>query len=732
MPKKATRKTREARLACEKWRQHFKFNIDQYHKLTAFVYGRQWDNDEEDMLRTNNKVALQNNKLATINNTLLGEILQNTPQIETVPLSDCDPQAAEIRIALTKDISLSSDAKKVIQIAADQAITGGFGAFTIDRMYSQPKSFEQTIVYRAHKDPTCFYWSIDAQNESKTDSMRAGYHVRISRERFRARFGKKLEELIFTDMGKFQTEEEIALAVEPTNGSANDDPFTWIDDDGITLLYDYHRTFVKDTLYKMSNHKVLNQQEMDELVDQSLRRMRSLNTDMPAENSNENAVLLADPDMDLIPLYDDGMPVRIEEKRITKKSIITERLIGGDYILDESKFPADDVPIIFVDQKSWYDKNGKQYCRPFIIDAVDTQRYINYLSTQSAYLLKISRYDQFLVSKKNVQSMDTAANWRDPSRVRGALTYDESPSGAKPEQLRPPELSQSLMSQFQRAMDDIYTCTGMYAARLGQAGNEISGTAIDSRTRQGSYSTYVSLNSINRASTAGAQIVNQMIPNVYDTERVISIMTPDKGQQHITINQQMDDYGAQIKNDIRKGTYEVRLQAGPSYEGQKQEAIDSFNMLIQAQPALLNYIADLYAENLPLANTLEIKNRLKTIVPQQVIQAGKTGEMPPPQQQQPDPQTILAQQEMKLKQGQLQLKAQEIQQKAQANESQYQIEIQKLQKEYAELDAEMHDMQLRFQAENNKTAANIAMGHSDNLARILTHNPGLHNAPKSM
>ena len=53
-----------------------------------------------------------------------------------------------------------------------------------------------------------------------------------------------------------------------------------------------------------------------------------------------------------------------------------------------------------------------------------------------------------LWAAENVQSPDCQSQWKDPHNVKGMLTYDESPSGAKPEQIRPPELSQSLVQQL--------------------------------------------------------------------------------------------------------------------------------------------------------------------------------------------------------------------------------------------------------------------------------------------
>lgn len=736
MVKKAEKIAQQARIAVEKWREYFKYNIDQYHQMHSFVLGRQWEDEEEDMLvKTFNKVPLQFNKLATLVNTLLGEQQQNTPQLEVVPLTTCDEETASIRQMIVKDTMLSTDAKTVYQVAAAQAFVGGYGVFIVDTDYTHEKSFEQDIIYRHLKDATRAYWDLGAEDVNKTDGMRAGYVSRMTRKKFRQVYGRKVEQEISQVHGVTASKEEIALAVQPS-GAGSDDPFTWFDDNSITIIDDYVRTYVRDTLYKLSNGKTVNQAEMDELIVQSREFSRQLMEQqfemevlsgaenmmgMPMEAEGTRDVAQAEYDMEdegIETLYDEGMPVRIEESRPSKRSKIMHRKIAGDYILEESEFPAEDLPVIFVDQNSYYDKSGKQVCRPFVIDAVDAQRYLNYLGTQSAYILKISRYDQFMGSKKNVQGLDTQRDWKDPQNVKGMIAYDESPSGAKPEQLRPPELSASLTQQYQRAIDDMYTSTGLFPTRMGQQGNEISGAAIDARTRQGSYSTYVAFNSINRAITAGGAIVNQMIPRVYDTERVFSLMTPDKGRQNIVVNQQMDEYGSKIKNDLSKGTFEVRLQAGPSYEGQKAQALESLNMVLQANPQLLNIFADLYAENLPLVNTIEIKNRLKTIVPPEILQAGKTGEMPK-EQQRIDPQTQAAMAEAQYKQQQIEIKKQELQMKMQEHQSKSEMERMKLEMDRLEIAAKLEEQKLRYMSEMDRTHSDNAISHADNITKLL-------------
>ncbi len=760
MPKMNEKIAKEARIACERWREYFKVNIDLYHLMHDFVLGDQWSREEEDdMIKTYRKVPLTSNKLGTMANSLLGEQQQNTPQLQVVPMSNCSQQVASLREIMTKDIMFSTNATTAYQVAAMQSAIGSFGAFYVGTDYVHEKSFDQDIVYGYLKDSTRGFWDIGAENIGKTDGTSCGYISRMTRKKFRQVYGKDIEQNILKTTSITQTQEEIALAVQPGQG---DDPFNWADAESITIIDYFVRKYEKDTLYKLSNGDVLNQCEMDELIEKSREtnaknRMMErsmlpeqrigapamegqlLSPSMPMTNSMDEKDILPQEngmdvnnqknrveapetdveDMSTTPLWIDSTIVYIKEKRPSKRHKIMHYRLAGNYELDKTVFPSQQLPLVFVDNNSYYDKAGKQICRSFFGDCRDTQRYINYLRTQSAYILKVSRYDQWIGPKTVVSSADTRRNWGDPTNTQGLLAYDKDPDGLKPEQIRPPELSQSLFQQYQLAIEDLYTSTGLYPARMGNNGDEASGKAIDARTRQGSYSTYVFFNSINRAIATGGEIVNEMIPNVYDSERVLTLMMPDKGMQNITINKQLDEYGERIENDIRKGTYQVRLKPGPSYEGQKEEALRSLREVLQVDPTAFNLIADLYAENLPLANTIEIKNRLKTRVSPQIIEAGKTGEMP--QQQGPSPEQQAMQIDSQFKQAQIQIKQQELQLKAKEIQSEIEIERMKVEIEKMELAKNIETERMRYMAETQRTQSDMTIAHADNTVKILTH-----------
>jgi len=543
----------EFRKYVEDWRKKNRDNIQQYHDYHEFVLGSQWEDDEEQLLKNYNKIPLQFNKLAPLMNHMLGEQRMNTPNLQAVPDEDIiNENDIHIRQALIKEISLDSKARVVYQIAFQQAAIGGFGAYRIGTEYVSNKSFDQIPVILPIRDATRCFWDVGAETPNKTDGMHGGLYTRMSRRLFRKKYGRSVE-----------------ASIPPTVTETEEDSFAsfeWSAEDSITIGECYKRTFVNSTIYELSNGEVV-----DNDTFQSLEKMKVKKDSFDffpeeeiAEEEDENAPIemteeekeneLKENKEDYNEyLIHNGMPVTVVRKRKVTSYKIKHYKWAGDYILDETDFPSQQIPIIFVDQNSFWNKQGQQVCRPFVKDARDAQRFINYLGTQIAYLIKISRYDQFMASSANVKSPKTQLVWKNPTVQQGALIYDlDKEGGSKPEQLRPPELPTSLLQQYERACNDIQTTTGIYNAKTGDQGNEISGAAIDARTRQGSYNTYIVFDAINRAITVGGEIINEMIPHLYDTQRKVTLELPDIGRKPVILNEQVDEYGSLVVNDMKK------------------------------------------------------------------------------------------------------------------------------------------------------------------------------------
>lgn len=703
MARKDSEKAAKIREDIRRWDDANKQNNTMYHEMINFVLGQQWDDQEAKLFEDYKKMPLTANKIAPMAAHMVGEQQQNTPNLQVEPSDDVDEQAAEVREALIKEISFSSDAVTVYQTAFEQAVIGGFSSYCILPKYDGNKTFDQIPYLMWFKDPTKCYYDLSATHACKVDGMFSGFRNTMSRRKFRALYGKDIEQ----DIGPTTTD------VTDTDNITT----SFSDEQSITEINHFERETKRSVLYQLSNGVCITKEER-----KNLKRVEIEGTKFY--------------------VYE-GEPVTIARERDIVVDTIIYSKWGGDYELDRTEFPTETLlPMIFVDQKSYWDKNGKQVMRSFFKDAKDTQRFINYLRTQIAYLIKVSRYDQFLVSKANIRGADTQQMWRDPTTQQGGLWYDESPNGSKPEQLRPPELSQSLSVQYESATRDLQMTTGLYDTMMGEQGNENSGIAIDNRIKAGSFNTYLPRNSLNRAITTGGAIIDEMIPRLFDTERTIRLNLKNKGVTKVTLNKAVDEYGMQIENDMTKGTFKIRLVAGQSYEGQKTTDRESMDLVLSKNPSAFNLIADLYVDSLPMANSIEMRNRLRAaFVPPEVVQAGKTGQPIPPKPQQMDPMILLKQQELQMKMQQaqmdaqakahdLQLKEQKILLDAHNQGVDFTKELQKIQMEREQIEAKAQEQRLRFEAEMNRINADLHQNHIDNTVRILTHQPNHLKADK--
>lgn len=701
MAKKDPARAEEIREFIRKWDNHWKVNKTNYHEMTEFILGEQWMEKEARLFEDYKKVPLTVNKLAVQANHMLGEQRQNTPNLQIDPRNDVPVQTAEVRSALVQDISFNSHAKVVYETAGEQAICGGFGAYRFGTEYEDDDSFLQYIIMASFKDPTKCYWDVGAESPCKTDGLGSGYRVQMSRKAFRQKYSAAVEKDIGSATTDVSDEDDIMM--------------TYSDETTITLIYHYDRVAEKDTLYELSNGAAVRGAEFKMLEKVKIDGKKVL-------------------------MYE-GEPVMVTRKRPLTIYKIKHSVWGGDYELESSDFPSKQLPILFVDQHSYWNNKGKQITRSFFKDAKDSQRYLNFIRTQSGYLLKISRYDQFIASKQNVRSPDTAAAWRDPQTVKGALLYDESPNGNKPEQLRPPELSQSLELQYESASQDLQVVTGLFDTQMGKQGNEISGDAIDARVKRGQFNTEIPFNNLNRAIAVGGEIINEMIPFVYDTERMMRLEMKDTGLTPITLNKPMDDYGLETENDMTTGKYKIRLVPGASKESQKTENLQSMDQVLSKNPAAFQAIGDLYAENLPMANSLEMRNRLRAMIDPAIIDAGKTGKPLPPKQPEQDPMVAIkaqevqnkmlqAQMDAQIKAHQLQLDEQKLMMESHAAGVDYAGKLQELKIKEKENETALHEKLLRYQAEMARIEADKHMGHSNNIQKILTHQPNHFKAEK--
>ena len=246
-------------------------------------------------------------------------------------MTNCDENTAHLRELIVKDIMFSTDATITYQVAAGQAAIGGYSAFYVGTDYTHQRSFDLDICYGHFKDATRTYFDISAETPNKTDGMHCGYITRMSRDKFREIYGKDLEEKISKTMSPTASAEDIALAVQP---EAGEDPFTWADNEAITILDHFKRKFTNDTLYKLSNGKTYNQEELDELIEKS----REMNAQLEENRDDLDLTAAVGQDMP-------GMDLMPQDTNMDLMSTETKEAQGIASMGDSNAEEVEEIPI---------------------------------------------------------------------------------------------------------------------------------------------------------------------------------------------------------------------------------------------------------------------------------------------------------------------------------------------------------------------------------------------------
>ena len=222
--------------------------------------------------------------------------------------------------------------------------------------------------------------------------------------------------------------------------------------------------------------------------------------------------------------------------------------------------------------------------------------------------------------------------WEDANKGNPPyLLFNPDPTAPmrKPERQMPAAPPSAMWQEAAIANDDMKSTTGIYDASLGAQGNETSGRAIIARQREGDTGNFVYIDNLALAIERCGEILVELIPKIYDTERVVRILGEDDVEDYVRLNvpfatENGAEYVTVLRdkhgNDIYKppldaGKYDVRVDTGPSYSTKRVEAADSLIAFAQAVPAAAGIISDLIAKNMDWPGADEIAERLRKTLP---------------------------------------------------------------------------------------------------------------------
>lgn len=404
---------------------------------------------------------------------------------------------------------------------------------------------------------------------------------------------------------------------------------------------------------------------------------------------------------------------KVKGKRRPKCTVRFCKINGMEELPDSrTEWAGSEIPIVPVLGKQMIIE-GKPRLSSVVRSQKSAQQLINYTKSRIAETLAASPISPFMVVEGQIAGYE--AQWSNLNReARPFLTYKSIDVAGRP---APPPARQVAESPIQalstfvaQEVDDMKATTGIYDASLGAQSNETSGKAIQARMQSANLTTMHFLDNLERSFRQAGDIIEEMIPKIYDTAREVTIIGPEEESKVVMINKEHQDEAGKTKNyKIANNRVPLVVTMGRAFDTKRQESFDTMERVLQTQPQLLNVIGDIFFKNSDVAGSDQLAERFHKMLPPQ-LQADPDNPLPP------EAQAAIAQahQQVQMMQGELAKLTMEKQAKVVEHQGKLvQIEAQ------AKADMALEDKKLLTAitvAEINTKAQNAADRESDRRA----------------
>jgi hypothetical protein len=525
----------------------------------------------------NARPCLTINKLPQHVHQITNDQRQNRPSVKVIPVNDdADVEVAEIYNGMIRHIEYISDADVAYDTACENQVAYGEGYIRILTEYCDDNTFDQDIKIARVRNSFSVYMDPLIQDPCGSDAKWCFITEDLSQEEYHR---------LFPNASPVSTLE--------TLGVGDQNLSQWLNTDTIRIAEYFYIEYEKHTLNLYPG--------------------------------NVTAFEGTPEDKQLRSVY--GKP---KKSRQADRKKIKWCKINGYEILEEQEWAGKFIPVVRVIGNE-FEVEGRIYISGLVRNAKDAQRMYNYWTSQEAEMLALAPKAPFIGYGGQFEGYET--QWKTANtnnwpylEVNPDVTDGQGAVLPLPQRALPPMAQTGLIQAKMGASEDIKSATGQYNASLGQQSNERSGRAILARQREGDVGTYHYQDNLARAVRhIGRQCVD-LIPKIYDTQRIARIIGLDGETKMVKIDPTQQEPVRKIQNQegivIDKiynpavGKYDVVVATGPGYATKRQEALEAMAQLLQGNPQLWAVAGDLFVKNMDWPGAQEMAKRFaKTIDP---------------------------------------------------------------------------------------------------------------------
>jgi hypothetical protein len=564
-----------------------------------FSYGEQWDTQNINSREVEGRPYMTINKLDAFIRQETNKLRQQNPRMKASPMDDvADPKIAEVITGLLRHIQLQSDATYAYSTAFNFAARGGWGFFRIVTDYINEMSFDQDIYIKHIENPFTVFYDPFSTAPDGSDARRCSISDLISLKEFRRRYPGAVEDGFF------------AAAGEATD---------WVTKDEIRLAEDFQKVEVKKKLVMLSDKSIIWEDELP-----------------PPELLKSSGIYIAG-------------------ARDSYKCKIEWRILSAFEVLETKPWAGKYIPVVPV-----YAENvivdGKRRKFGLTRFARDPQRIFNFWRTAITESIAMAPKAKWVMAEGQDEGHENEWNTANLS-ARAVLRYKSTDIDGKevgpPIRMQPEPPPAGAIEASELVSNDLQAVLGVYDPAIGKPSGLKSGVALRSEQMQSDQSNFHLYDNFTRAVKYAGRIILDLLPHIYDTERVMRIIGEDGKPDLVTINQQSTSFAVnEVLNDVTVGTYDIDMEAGPDYNSKREAAVDAMTTMMQSAPQIMQVAGDLIFRNMNFPGADIIADRLAAANP--LAQIDDKSDIPPKVQM------MIKQLQAQLQQSQQQLQAQQM------------------------------------------------------------------------
>jgi len=545
-----------------------------------FGGGDQWPVELQNSRNLESRPVITVNKVDNYCRQVCNQQRQQRPRIKVhATNTQQDMVDAQVIQGIIRHIEVNSNAEHAYDNAFEYAVRMGWGYVRVRTDYVSEDSFDQEIFIDPVDNPFTVYFDPNSVAPDGSDADRCLITTMMPKKEF----------------SKLYPDAAVDGGTSFTQRGTGDSQSEWITKEDIRLAEYYYTVREKATLYQLSDGSSTFAEDKDLFARLAMAGITVI---------------------DQRPSY----KKTIKYCKLTASEIIEEGVWAGKYI---PIIPVYGRHIVIGDKRK---KFG------MIRYAKDPQRMYNFWQPSITEGVALAPKAKWLIAEGQDEGHENDwanANIKSFPLLRYKQTDIEGRPAPVPQRLQPEPPQAGIMAAAAGVDDDIKAIMGVFDPAQLKQGN-ISGKALNGQQQQVDLTNFDYYDNLTRSISHIGTVILDLLPKIYDTERVMRIIGDDGKPELLTVNQR--DAVGRVLNDMTVGQYDVVMDTGPGYNSKRQEAVDSMLPLLSADPALMQTCGDLVFRNMDWPGADVIADRLAAANP--LAQIDEHSEIPPQVQMQ--------------------------------------------------------------------------------------------------